>query len=64
MAALGSVDIEKPGFDVKSGHGRLSAAKLAGTEPVLERPWYVKYAPLLALAVVVTIAVAFLLRLR
>jgi len=64
VAALSSVDIGEPGFDAKSGHGRLSATKLAGTEPVLERPWYVKYAPLLALAVVVTIAVALLLRLR
>jgi len=64
MAALSSVDIGPEGWDPASGYGKLSGERLAGTSPVLEKPWYQKYAPMFALVVLFVLLVAWLIRRR
>jgi len=64
MAALSSMDIGPRGFDVKSGHGRFDAKRLAGTSPVLEKPFIVRYAPLFALVFFLCLVIAVLITRR
>jgi len=64
MAALSSTDIGPEGWDPASGYGKLSGERLAGTSPVLEKPWYQKYAPMFALVVLFVLLVAWLIRRR
>jgi len=64
MAALSSVDIGPEGWDPASGYGKLSGERLAGTSPVTEAPFVVRYAPLFALVFFFILVVAVLLTRR